>query len=520
MSKSSSNDLHELIYSLSTGEIVYFKKYAKRYCEKESVYLKLFDSIKSPELEITPIFLGATSMLNKQRFAEHKWYLYNLILESLTSYHKKDRLDFQVRDMISKAILLMNKKLFTQAIKIIEQAKELTQKNNLNFVLNELLALEGTINMEIFKEPNIINYFKDLFTTCRNNNLHMNKLTDLLEVRYVAKSLYCKYGILTHIVDKETLDYCYNKLDEINRDLLSPIEQLIYDNNSVNLYAYGKPESCYHDLFTRLKSLYENNIHFIQQHPHNYLYIISNSITRYLIFNNKVEVQNNLDILREMNKSYAVFNERYFSILITSNIFYYELVILLKDKDNEHAYTSLKNMKQELLHNIETLPIRIQLRNYYLFGLICFYNNKFNETLDWFTKIFNHSNARLDLQLLARMYEIACHVELKNNSLVTHKLVALSRFSKKQLSAILQVNFFIKTVKLFFAPVSVYKTKKIKNHLESNLIALCKEERIDKFGFDIVIYCIMKNNNLSFSDAFDFYNCNMPEVLSLTLESE
>ena len=509
MAKSSSNDLQELIFSLSTGELVYFKKYSKRYCDKESVYLNLFDSIKSTENKKGNIENYTQNILNKQRFAEHKWYLYNLILESLTAYHKNNRLDFQVRDMISKGIILMNKKLFTQALKIIEQAKVVIQKNNLNFVINEVLALEGTIKMEIFNEPNIINYFKDLFTTCRNNTKNMNNLTNLLEVRYVAKSLYCKYGILAHIVDKETLAYCNKKLNEINRDLLTPIEQLIFDNNTVNLYAYGKPEAQYHKLFMRLKDLYATNKCFIQQHTHNYLYMISNSITRYIIFNNKIEAEENLAILKNIDKTNGIFSESYFNTLITSNIFYYELVLMLKNKNNEEAYLQLKSIDKNFIKNIETLPTRIQLRNFYLFGLICFYNNQFEYALDWLYKIFDQPNARLDLQLLARMYEIVCHVELNNHLLVYHKLVALNRFCKKDLSSILQVKSFIKMIKLFLDNDNIYKNKKLKSDLELKLITLCKAEQIDKFGFDIVIYCIMKNHMLSYNDAYDYYKCEV-----------
>jgi hypothetical protein len=509
MAKSSSTDLHELIYSLNTGEIVYFKKYAKRYCEKDSVYLTLFDNIKAVEEDLPPIDNCTKNIFAKQRFAEHKWYLYNLILESLTAYHKHNRLDFQVIDMISKAIILMNKKLFVQALKTIEHAKEIIQKNNIDYAINEVLALEGTIKMEIFREPNIINYFKNLFETYRTNTQSQNNLSNMLEVRYIVKSLYCKYGILSHIVDKETLDYCHAKFNAINRDSLNPMEQIIYDNNAVNLYAYGKAEKPYHILFTRLKNLYENNPSFIQQHTHNYLYMLCNSITRYIVFNNDVETQRNLQALKDLNKTTGIFSERYFKTLITIDIFYYEQVLLLKQKNIVAAYHNLKEISDFTVADIKTLPVRIQLKNYYLFALICFYNNKFEECLDWLHKVFDESNTALDLQLLGRMYEIACHTELCNNLLVKHKVVALNRFCKKQLSSILQINIFIKLIKLFLQPIVTYKNAKLQNHIEASLIDLCKKERIDKFGFDIVIYCIMKNNKLNYSDAFDYYNCEI-----------
>ena len=342
MSKSSSTDLHELIYSLNTGEIVYFKKYAKRYCEKDSVYFTLFENIKTNEDNHTFVNNSSQNIFTKQRFAEHKWYLYNLILESLTAYHKNNRLDFEVRDMISKAIILMNKKLFEQALKIIEHAKELIQKSNIDYAINEVLALEGTIKMEIFKEPDIINYFKNLFETYRCNTQKQHNLSNLLEVRYIAKSLYCKYGVLAHIVDKETFNNCYNKFNNINRDCLNIIEQIIYDNNAVNLYRYKNEETSYHIIFRRLKNSYESNPTLIQQHTHNYLYMVCDSIGRYIIFNNEVETEKNLLFLKNLDKKNGVFSERYFRTLISIFIYYYEQVLLLKNKNALEAYCKLK----------------------------------------------------------------------------------------------------------------------------------------------------------------------------------
>jgi hypothetical protein len=508
MPKSPSDELKELIASLHTGEIVYFKKYARRHCDKEAVYVQLFDKIKETTDCIDENIMKLTGISNKQRFAEHKWYLHQLILDALAVYHKNKRVDFEVRDLITKATILMSKKLFAQALKIVEQAKLIINKSDITYALNEVLSLEATIMLETFSVTDFAGFYKNTFAACRRNAHSIHQLSHLLEIRYLVNSLYFKYGTLATVVDGETLSYCMAQLGRIDRNSLSRFEQIIYDTDTLDLLTFKNDAPGFHQVFVRLKQTYLQHPALVQQHTHNYVYMLYHSIAQFIGYGNKQAAEENLQELQSLPTSNLLFRENYYSTLITCNAFYFEQILLLKQGAVAMAYQQLQDKREKIKQCIGSLPARAQSRNYYLFAIICFYSQQYKEALGWLDKVFDQSAYRLDLQLAARMCEIACHAELGNLLLVTHKLVAINRYNKKQLANLQQVKIFSALIKLLAEDSCLYKTKKKRNHLESQLMEVCRKEAIERFGFDIALYFIMKNNQLNFNDALLYYNCN------------
>jgi hypothetical protein len=503
MPKSCSVDLSELIHSLQTGEIVYFKKYAKRHCEKEVVYLQLFDGIKLMDDYDEVKLMQGCNIVNKQRFAEQKCYLYNLILESLTAYHRNKKIDFEVRDMMSKAIILMNKKLFEQSLKMVHKAKELAIEHNLTFAINEILSIEAMLSLETFDEDDFVNYYRSSFNEYDSNAKKIQHIGVLLKIRCLANGLYFKYGTLAHLIDAKSLAYCATEMNKVERNKIMLLEQLIYDSNTLDLLIFSKEGDLYQSISERLITIYEMNTTLIQQHAHNYINVLAQGASQNLIYQNNSAYTKNITALKMLLPLNTLFDEQYFKVMINNNIQYLSLIHFLKQGNTKQAYS---NIQTPLLSQ---LVKKTQLHKFYLVGLVCFYNEKFEEALDWFNVVFNQSNVRVDLQLLCRMYEIACHVELKNQTLVNHKLVSLNRYYKKLNIPLQQVNYFIKFIKLQADPTSFYKNRKLSNHYESQLIEICKKENLDKYDFEIAVYAIMKNSKLNFSDALDYYNCNI-----------
>ncbi len=503
MPKAASTDLNELIHSLQTGEIIYFKKYAKRHSDKEALYLQIFDCIKLNKNCIEETIMQLNAIDSKQRFAEHKLYLYNLILESLTSYHKSKRVDFEVRDMLSKATILMNKKLFNQALKVIVKAKELSIEHNITYAINEILSIEAMLSIEIFDQEDYIEYYKKLFSAFEDNCKKMQHLGLLLKIRCIVNGLFLKYGTMTHLFDSTSLEYCATEMNKIERHKITLLEQIIYDTNSLDLLTFSKEGDLYQLISERLINIYETNPTLVQQHTHNYIAVLGQGASQNLINHNSIAYTKKITTLKMLLPLNPLFEEHYFKIMINSSIHYLSLIHFLKQGNAKQAFL---NIQKPLLSQI---PKKIQLRNYYLAGIVCFYNQKYNEALSWFDLVFNQSSIRVDLQLLSRMYEIACHVELNNIVLVNHKLISLNRFYKKMNIALQQVGYFIKFIKLHLDSTSYYKNRKQSNHYESVLIDLCKKESLDKYNFEIALYAIIKNSKLSFSDAIDYYNCNI-----------
>jgi hypothetical protein len=503
MPKSCSVDLSELIHSLQTGEIVYFKKYAKRHCEKEAIYLQLFEHIKLMEDYNEVKLMQLSNITNKKRFAEQKCYLYNLVLESLTAYHRNKKIDFEVRDMMSKAIILMNKKLFQQSLKMVHKAKELAVTHNLTYAINEILAIESMVSLETFVEDDFVNHYKNAFDEYETNAKKILHIGVLLKIRCLANGLYFKYGTMAHLFDATSLAYCATEMNKVDRSKIMILEQLIYDSNTLDLLSFSKEGDLYQSISERLIIIYESNTTLIQQHTQNYINVLAQGASQNLIHHNNLAYTKNITALKMLLPLNPLFGEQFFKVMINSKIQYLSLIHFLKQGNVKQAYS---NIQASLLSQ---LVKKTQLHNFYLVGLVCFYNEKYEEALDWFNAVFDQSNIRLDFQLLSRMYEIACHVELKNYILVNHKLISLNRYYKKLNIPLQQISCFIKFIKLHLDLTDCYKNRKLSNHYESQLIELCKKEALDKYNFEIALYAVMKNNKLNFSDALDYYNCNV-----------
>lgn len=138
-------ELYQLIKSLSKTEKTYFKKFASRHQQKNTL-IKLFDELDKTKPN------GKYSEENlKQKFKREKFikqlpvtknYLYNNILKSLNLYYTEDNYDLKLNLIINNAAILYQKELFTHSLKEIKRAKLLAQKHDKLPKLLEAIHIE------------------------------------------------------------------------------------------------------------------------------------------------------------------------------------------------------------------------------------------------------------------------------------------------------------------------------------------------------------------------------------------
>lgn len=128
-----SNDLHQLIKSLSINEKRYFKIFAERHVIKgENNYVKLFDFIESQK-EYDEV--AVKQAFKKEVFIRHlpseKNYLYNLILRCLEGYYSTADLENELRSKLLHVKILFEKRLFEPCRKIIKKSIAVALKHEL-----------------------------------------------------------------------------------------------------------------------------------------------------------------------------------------------------------------------------------------------------------------------------------------------------------------------------------------------------------------------------------------------------
>jgi hypothetical protein len=501
MPKTASLDLHLLIHSLTVSEVRYFKKFATRYCEQQHQYLHLFDAIYATKAYSEESLMAVTKIANKQRFAEQKIYLYNNVLDALAEYHKEKRIDFQLRDMITKATILVQKNLFAQSFKIIETARQLATEHDVTFYINELFALEAPVKFELFDEPDMPQHFAKLFAECRTHHTKVDFFLQLLEIRYLLASAYNKYGLLANMMDAKNLAYCQRQIAMVRENELTALEKIIHYSNLVFLFSMLHRKDDNIDLNIEARQIFEKNPSRIAQHRLNYLYMLYSGITQLLVVGKLEEAREWINYMHTLSKDDVHYQHNYFIYFIRHSIDYFNVVLLLKQGEIGKAFEQIHQQGHAIRENFNAIPERLLIRHYYLHAQVCFFNHQYDEALDWIEKVIGLAHLRLDMQVLARMFEILCHYETDNLSLIEHKMVALERYVKKNCPMLGQVKLFARLMRQMIRPLTQTALHTILRNAEKPFIDICKEEALDGFGFDVVLWVINKVHRMDYSES-------------------
>src|SRR5690606_28600533 len=159
MSKTLSNHLYELIFSLSSTEKRYVKLFMIKHIGKENqLSIKLFDLILKKEGKT------AEEIEKKITFTQHpsrlKNYLYELIIKALEDYHAQKSINVTIRRKINQIELLYNKALYKQAVMLADKTLKLSLKidnqvfivETISWYINSLKTFEGkTFQIKIDK---------------------------------------------------------------------------------------------------------------------------------------------------------------------------------------------------------------------------------------------------------------------------------------------------------------------------------------------------------------------------------
>ncbi|TAL60058.1 MAG: hypothetical protein EPN85_08150 [Bacteroidetes bacterium] len=131
-------DLFQLIKSLTMHEKMYFKRYASFHVlGEQNNYLALFDAINRQkhydEKKLINHFVNHAFV---RQFSVAKNRLYCQILNSLRDYHHS--VHSEVRAMLHNAEILYEKELFGQSHKVIVKAKQIAREHEMHYALMEL----------------------------------------------------------------------------------------------------------------------------------------------------------------------------------------------------------------------------------------------------------------------------------------------------------------------------------------------------------------------------------------------
>lgn len=160
-----SQNLHKLIRSLDKFEKSYFKKFAhKSNSVKTSIYYGLFDAIaKQKKYDESKLIKLFKDHFSEKQFSAAKNYLNNLILNCFCDYNSKKKILSKIHNEIEKVEFLSSKKLYNQALTLLEKTLKKTLEYELFPYAMQLLYLKETIIKRMDCIKTVIAYNKTGF---------------------------------------------------------------------------------------------------------------------------------------------------------------------------------------------------------------------------------------------------------------------------------------------------------------------------------------------------------------------
>ncbi|HXC06749.1 MAG TPA: hypothetical protein VNZ86_18455, partial [Bacteroidia bacterium] len=143
----SSDDLYQLIKSLTRNEKGYFKKSAGMHViGTQNNYVRLFDAIDNQseydEQKLVQHFKGETFI---QHLPSEKIYLYNLLLKSLKEYHSGISVEAELNGMLHSIEILFDKGLFKACHKLLKKAEKIALQYEKHLILLRIYDWEAVI---------------------------------------------------------------------------------------------------------------------------------------------------------------------------------------------------------------------------------------------------------------------------------------------------------------------------------------------------------------------------------------
>lgn len=240
MARKTSEDVFELVKSLSTSEKRYFKIFASLHTVGDkNKYLTLFDLIETQEKYDEAELIQAMDEQGGVTFSKLKKYLYDLILKALRNYNADRNGVHELTSTINDLNILFSKGLYQHSLKMLHKAQKITAQYEL-FSYNYLIEnWKRRLSLHIdekgskitradladrVEEYEQLDQYLSAFAELRNFKKHLSAITQYEELPPAVRD------VLKNKLTKDTplkIKFFHHRLDSIAKRLLLDNEEYL-----------------------------------------------------------------------------------------------------------------------------------------------------------------------------------------------------------------------------------------------------------------------------------------------------
>ena len=435
MSKFKSDQLFNLVQSLSKGEKRFFKVYASRLnTSSDKKFIVLFDAIEKQKVYDEIKILEKHKQLNPAQFSNLKAHLYYQLLKSVKLCNSSNLENIKITELLDYARILYNKCLYKECVKMIDKAKAMAMENDRSVLLLEILELEKLVIPKTLESGNEQRVNQLILTTnhvaasIKNINIFSNLSLKL-------NSYYVQTGFSRSKQDLEKVNRFFNSsLPKYDEKKLSFHEKLYLFNSFVGYYFFIQDFKKGYEYANKWVALFEQQPEMKRHKLELYIKAL----------NSLLAVQNKLYKYKEFSETQKqlIAIKRDKSLIVTENINLNLFKAIYVHEINRHFMLGefksgtriVSALEGELNKLIPKLDKHSVLLLYYKIACLYLGSGNYKTAIKWLNKIYNEReiDLREDIYSFARILLLVCHFELGNDYLVESNIRSTYRYFTKK----------------------------------------------------------------------------------------
>jgi len=496
------DDLFQLIHSLSKTEKGYFKKFCTIHApSKERAYLKLFNAIakqKSYNENQLRESLQNESFLSYLSTAKN--YLHNLILKSLRSYDEDSEADVVLLNQLRDFEILFSKGLFQQCSKVLQRTKILATDHDRYLVLLQVYSLqlklnESRPNREKQRSISEEDYESQRRLICEYSEFvqYQKLLNDFISFSNVQGSETRKKEhslLLDQIIQSPLL-----QRDEKGISFRSRI--LHY--NCWGMYFYLRSD------FREAYEVQKRCYNYLKAHPEkkkeqseSYRGTLNNFLNTLLALE---EYEEALEVLEEYKKLGSLSVQMEVKIFLGATIT--ELFIAEATGNFDTALTEIPRIEKKLNDYKGKMNSINELIIYFDISTLYFAAGEFSRSLFWRNKMITQCDLsiREDMFCASKIMNLVNHFELGNTDILEYMLRSTYRYLYQKKRIFKHESLILIFIRRLCNITTGQELKELFSGLRKDLIAL-QQDPYEKspFHFDLISWLESKISNTSFRE--------------------
>jgi hypothetical protein len=421
--KRKTNDLQNLVLSLSGGEKRYFSLFSKAFSKNEgTLYLDMYQRLAKGESKLLDEEKGYTPTvitMTKQR-------LFNNILKSLRLYYQDKSVDMVIQNQLSEVEILYKLGLPEQGLLLIHKAYQLAESNEKFGLLLQVLEWEKRMNIVLdipSRAPESI---------AEDERATLDKLRQIMSLEHIySKALKLKkqYGYAKGDARQELENETILSTDMPPlKDCLSN-KAVFYHNFIYAIYYWMIFD--HHQSFSYSKRLMEPGKNAIL--PSDFINALLQHITSSVCLGYFEDTLNGIQVGEVYVKEYHLDQSRTFNSLMYVYQATYEMIVYNYMGMHQQLIESIKRTEERMLHLGQAIPFELRLvlsgnlMNAYM-GI-----GEVNKSDELWDSLFNKQSSAIRRDVYADLYLFRLFrlLQDKNYALVAPAALSAYRYYRK-----------------------------------------------------------------------------------------